>query len=317
MSKKTSSKVFIFLALPLVVALMLYGGMMWGSEEISVAANPLFHLEEYEGNVYYQSFEDNRRLYRMDLQGQDKIALSRDSVSSFVIHNDQLYYAVSLDTSEQTIVIAALNGDVIQKMTVGEAAQLWFVSDGWVYYSQAEGLYRISETTTTIEQISDLRLHTVIPYEGDLYFSSVSEHQEGLYRTDLAGNGRVQLYKGDIPYFKLDQDRVIFPSISERYRLYQIRLTDYAVEPLSTAEAALAVPTGAFDVFDGKVYFTNDQVAKDSYLYEWDMTKEHLTQLERVEATTVKAYAERIYLYHPSHGGRLDIVSVPVMKDDF
>jgi outer membrane protein assembly factor BamB len=297
--------------LVLIVIIGVYCWMKFGPQEskgtnLNLQAEPVIAIAEYGDMLYLQNFEEDARLYRMNPAGENKQKLSNDPVSSFAINNDRIYYTNGFfaERGSRSIVIAQLDGKIIKELDT-DATRISFVADNRVYYVNEDGIYRMEQDGSNVEQISNLVTQTMA-YDGELiYFSTLTEGAEGLYRMELDGKNMVKLYAGEMSMFKLTAGYIVFPDMKEGYSLYSIKLDTLELKPLNYNGQALVASTNAIDISGDKIYFTSDSLEHESFLYEASIDGTSLLKRDKAEATTIKVFGNRVYLYHPSYGGIL------------
>jgi len=265
-------------------------------------SGPFLAISEYDNRLFFQNFKDGRKLYSMDLDGNNILKISNESISNFIIYNDDIY-CINSDNGK----IAVLKTDGTHEKVLENTnanGNIAFFGD-WIFYTANDGIYRIKSDGSYKEKISDVFAHTLCVYGENVYFSSSNENQEGLYKAGLDGKNVVRIYDKAVSSFSVYENNIYFSNIYDNYCLYRITTDGSKIEKLKSNGKDILISTGAFDIFNGEIYFINESFENTSYLVKMDLDTANLTKLAEIEATTIKVFEKNIYLYHPSYNGRL------------
>ncbi|MEN2775002.1 DUF5050 domain-containing protein [Acetivibrio clariflavus] len=264
--------------------------------------SPFLAIAESNNRLFYQNFKDEGKLYSMDLNGNSISKLSNDSILNFTIYDDSVYY---INSTDGKIVVLKTNGS--DKRVLENTNANWNIIGfkDWIFYTSNDGIYRVKNDGSKLEKISDILAHTLTVYGDNIYFSSNYENQEGLYKADLNGKNAIRIYNKAVNYFSIYKNNIFFSNIDDNYCLYKIATDGSNLEKVRSSNKDIIISTGTFDIFNGELYFTNESLENESYLFKLNIDTNNLTKLSKIEATTIKVFNQYIYLYHPSYNGRL------------
>ena len=156
-----------------------------------------FSTEEAEGWVYYSSWSDNGRLYKVDTNGQNRQKLSDYDCYDTQIHGNHLYYRIRSDNSRKLYRIGLDGSD---EMKVSDSRiYLNAVIDDKIYYcnldesvtpiSEYSGkLYRMDLDCKNPEKLSDDEISFPAFYNGQIYYGDFK-----IYKMDLDGQNKTEL----------------------------------------------------------------------------------------------------------------------------
>ncbi|NLP13269.1 MAG: DUF5050 domain-containing protein [Clostridium sp.] len=264
--------------------------------------SPFLAIAEYDNKLYFQNFKDGRKLYSMDLDGNNIAKINNDSILNFTIYNNDIYY---INSTDGKIVVLKTDGTHKKVLENTNANRNIAVFGDWIFYTSDDGIYRIKSDGAHNEKISDIIVHTLCVYGENVYFSSGNENQEGLYKAGLDGKNIVKIYAKTVSGFSVYENNIYFCNIYDNYCLYRIAADGSKIEKLKSNGKDILISTGAFDIFNDEIYFINESFENTCYLFKMDLDTANLTKLAEIEATTIKVFEKNIYLYHPSYNGRL------------
>lgn len=292
----------IFMIVGIYVFLSISGIIPFKNLNPNMYSSPFLAIAEYDNRLYFQNFKDGRKLYSMDLDGSNITKISNDSISNFIIYNNDIY---CIDSDDGKIDVLKTDGTHKKVLKNTNADRNIAVFGDWIFYASDDGIYRIKSDGSHKEKISDIIAHTLCVYGENVYFSSGSENQEGLYKAGLDGKNTVKIYAKAVSSFSVYENNIYFSNIYDNYCLYRITADGSKIEKLKSNGKDILISTGAFDIFNGEIYFINESFENTCYLFKMDIDTANLTKLAEIEATIIKVYEKNIYLYHPSYNGRL------------
>lgn len=262
-------------------------------------SSPSLAIVENDNQLFFQNFKDERKLYSMDLDGSNINKLSDNRISDFTVRNNSIYY---IDIDNEKIIVINTDGTNKKVLENTNACFNIGVYKDWVFYTSFDGIYRIKKDGSELEKISDIFVHTLNVYNGNVYFSPIYREFEGLYKSDLDGKNTIQIYDRSVTDFLIYENNIFFHHFQSD-SLYKIATDGSNLEKLKSDSKDIS--TLAFDIYKGELYFIDESWQNTSYLYKMNLDTNNLTKLTRIYATTIKVFEKNIYLFHPSYGGRL------------
>lgn len=172
---------FIFMIIGIYAFLRISGIISGINLNPNMHASPFLAVAEYDNKLFFQNFKDESKLYCMDLDENKIKKISDDSVANFTIDNGDIYY---IDMADGKIVMLKTDGTNRKVLEKTNATWNIAVFEDWIYYSSNDGIFRIKNDGSNMEKISNVYAHTLHVYNGNVYFSSSNENDEGLYKAE-------------------------------------------------------------------------------------------------------------------------------------
>lgn len=148
--------------------------------------------------IYFISHNDDSRIYKIDINGQNLQVLNDTSVRDISIYENRIYYSYEMD-GEGYLESMDLDGN--QRQPVAEALADLFVKDGdTIYYTNYTDFklykYDISGGSGPIVLVDD-KISSFLIVDDGIYFSEKPQEAgypgTGLFKIDINGNNKTKI----------------------------------------------------------------------------------------------------------------------------
>ncbi|MEC5425755.1 DUF5050 domain-containing protein [Virgibacillus sp. C22-A2] len=167
------------------------------------------------GYIFYSLYlKDDREksgLYRTKIDGSEQVQLVHDSITNFQWSEGWLYYGVSSGGHVYKMRPSGSNKEKLRTIDDIEISSTEFiVIDDWIYFENRDdmfgirytedastNIFRLSLVDGRVEALAKGDLHIIDDKAGYIYYSTLAPKESVLYRMNLNGENKMELYRGN------------------------------------------------------------------------------------------------------------------------
>lgn len=219
--------------------------------------------------IYFINACDNSALYRMDLNGNNRIKLVDKVVESFYIQ-DEWIYMINYDDNKETgfcISKSKLDGSNIKKISTDIASNM-VVLNGWIYYkniSDGGKIYKIDIEGGNKQKICDLKPLYISIYDNKIYFieSNTKDLKRNgkLFRVNSDGSELIDLNITTTSQINVLNSKIYF---GQKDGLYSATID---VDGNLESSKISTISPYRIIVFNNTIYFTDSEDIKKTRIY--------------------------------------------------
>ena len=239
--------------------------------------------------IYYCNASDERRIYKMKLDGSEKVKISDDSAASLNVSNGWIYYRNDSDHLKLYKMTTEGNEKVCLR---DDGTFLHKVMGEWIYFT-FRNIDLIIEGKNSPYYLGKIRLdgtdftplcleycNTFAVYEDYIYVSikgSESSIESGIYKMDTSGKIIEKITDVEGGYLNVIDDWLYYCNYND-YKLYRVNLDGTEEEKLDDKQV------GYVNVVDNWIYYSSIEEDKHLYRRKTDGTsKEKLSDDRAIE----------------------------------
>ena len=187
--------------------------------------------------IYYCNLSDNWSLYKMKINGTDKMLLS-EHISHFIhVDNDWIFFNAAPQEffgEEGVLCKMKIDGTSFSVVTTDNAIFPKYI-DEYIYYinsqnSQDSEIYRIKQDGSDRKQITNDDVVEFIISDNWIYYI---DNNRKLFRIGLDGKEKIKLSDDSISEFLLTTDKVVYVNERENNYIFTIDLDGERKKKLS------------------------------------------------------------------------------------
>lgn len=156
------------------------------------------HMHVVGNWIYLINLNDNSKIYKMDVNGQNRDILCDKEVNDMAIYDNKIYYSYKYNKESY---LEVMNTDGTGKQLLANIKTRNMVVDkGYIYYLNDvdEKLYRIELENNSIEELSDNKILKFCKDDNWIFFTLKAPKDsawrfKGLYRMDIDGSNVLAL----------------------------------------------------------------------------------------------------------------------------
>lgn len=185
-----------------------------GSGKTEICNNKVYgNYILYKNYIYYQNFDDNNKLYKVDINGNFKTKIIDDDINMFQIEDNWIYYL-----NKKGILKANLNGESLSIIDYNAICTEFIVNKGVIYYiNYADNTLCKVNKDGTGKQGLVTNCCNISIQDNYIYYYKENENytKEAIFKMDLNNNNEQSLLSIDGDYllfFHLVGDWLYFNS---------------------------------------------------------------------------------------------------------
>lgn len=217
---------------------------------------------ESDGYVYFSNSYDQRKLYKMNLDGTGAKCISDVPVEFINVYGNQIFFYQTPGADDQVFGLGGLYG-VCSTDTNGTSGMhnidktivnsliLYGPDLYYQHYDKAEGLrlYKADPVSKEKTEISDKRVFVSTPYNGK--FMTYNEDNGYFLSLFNPASGQMELFDQEARAYNviLEGQYVYYMNIDDSYKIYRMNIGNYEKEKLCDYTVDL------FNVYGDNVFF--------------------------------------------------------------
>lgn len=217
---------------------------------------------EADGYVYFSNSYDQRKLYRMNLDGTEVKCIADVPVEYINVYGNQVFFFQTPGADNQVFGLGGLYG-VCSTDTKGKSGMnninkaivnsliLYGPNLYYQHYDQAEGLrvYRADPNTKEKVELSDKRVFLTTPYNGK--FLTYNEENNFFLSAFNPATGQIELVDQEARVYNVivEGNYVYYMNIDDSYKIYRMNLSNYEKEKITDCTVDL------FNVYGDDIFY--------------------------------------------------------------
>lgn len=175
--------------------------------------------------IYYNNSADNKKFYKMKLDGSEKIKINDDTPLNISIVDSWIYYTNTSDYRK--IYKVNLDGGNKDIVTDDKANEMVIQGD-WVYYvnsSDDDNIYKIKTDGSEKKKIVDEYDNKIAGHDLNVsgnYIYYNDKDAKGIYRIGIDGNNLLKLNSDKAQYMNVVNDWIYYTTQGDR--LYKMKI---------------------------------------------------------------------------------------------
>lgn len=156
------------------------------------------HMHVVGNWIYFINVSDDSKIYKMDVNGQNREILCDKDINDMAIYDDKIYYSYEYN-KESFLGVMNLDGTGKQLLSNIKTRNM-IVDKGYIYYLNDvdEKLYRIELKNNLIEELSDKKILKFCKDDNWIFYTLKAPKDsdwrfKGLYRMDIDGSNVLAL----------------------------------------------------------------------------------------------------------------------------
>ena len=217
---------------------------------------------ESDGYVYFCNTYDQRKLYKMTLDGTDVERIADVPVEYINVYGNQVFFYQTPGADNQVFGLGGLYGvcstDINGKSgmnnidkTIVNSLVLYGPNLYYQHYNKDEGLrlYRANVDTEEKVELSDKRVFISTPYNGK--FLTYDENNSFFLSMFNPANGQMELFDQETRAYNIivEGPYVYYMNVDDSYRIYRMNLSNYQKEKLTD------YTVDCFNVYGDDIFF--------------------------------------------------------------
>ncbi|MCY6355153.1 DUF5050 domain-containing protein [Clostridium sp. ZS2-4] len=202
------------------------------------------------GWIYYTNHADEGKLYKMQVDGNNKTKVSNDIPLYINVVDDWIYYCNLLDYGK--LYKIRIDGTGRTKLC-NDLAEEIIVENQWIYYANAAEdykLYKIKNDGTNRTKLNNDYSANANLANGFIYYTNCSDNFR-VYRIKADGTGRTALNNDKSGFLNVVDGWIYYENLSDSSKIYRITTS-------GTNRAKVSDQSGSFlNAADGWIYYTN------------------------------------------------------------
>ncbi len=193
-----------------------------GSGRTALTEEGAWFVTLVDGWLYYLNESDDYRIYKINTAGEGKTRLSEDSAWFLNVEGQWIYY-INRDDGDK---IYRVRNDAGGREAVNDHPSCCIsLADGWIYYSnEADGsrIYRIEVDGTTAEVVNDVPSWFINAGGGWIYYADESD-DFSLNKVKVDGTERVKLASEPVRYINQIGDWIYYLDQGGEDNVYRVK----------------------------------------------------------------------------------------------
>ena len=270
---------------------------------------------ESDGYVYFSNSYDQRKLYKMNLDGTDAKCISDVPVEYINVYGNQVFFYQTPGADNQVFGLGGLYGicstdtegksgmNNIDK-TVANSLVLYGPELYYQHYTQEEGLrlYKANPNTKEKTPLSGKRVFVSTPYNGK--FMTYNEENGYFLSLYNPANDQMELFDQEARVYNVivEGDYVYYMNLDDNYKIYRMRLGTYEKEKLTD------YTVDRFNVYGDNIFFQKNSESEPALMH-MKISSGNATVVAEGNYTSINCTSTYTYFY--SYGDSAPIYRVP------
>lgn len=258
---------------------------------------------ESDGYVYFSNPYDQRKLYKMTIDGNDLECIGDVPCEYINVYGNEVYFYQTPVADNQVFGLGGLYGicstDINGKTgmnnidkTVVNSLVLYGPKLYYQHYDQAEGLrlYEADPHTEEKKEISDKRVFVSTPYNGR--FLTYNEENGYFFSAFNPASGQMELLDQESRVYNviLDGQYIYYMNIDDSYRIYRMKLGTYEKEKITDSTVDI------FNVYGSDLFYQKNSESAPG-LYHMNLTSGSEELVAEGNYTNINCTSTYTYFY--------------------
>jgi hypothetical protein len=215
-----------------------------GSNVIKISNDNCDELEVVGDTIYFAEHSE-RKLYKMNTDGTNKVKLADNVNGMFNISNNWIYY-IRRSNDNQELYKIRTNGTDITKISVINDIQRINTVGNYIYFDRyySDGFFKVNINGSGLTQLSKSNLYgwnvtgDWIYYTIPVGYNSINANK--LYKMKTDGTNIIQLTDYGIGNFNVANDWIYFAKISDPDHYCRLRVDGTSLQVISELKITTA-----------------------------------------------------------------------------
>jgi hypothetical protein len=228
----------------------LYKVKIDGTSKKRLNTDTTFFINVVGDWIFYVNYDDDK-IYRIDINGNNKEAIIEKYVRKLFVVNGEIYFvsgSAVLEFELHRINIHSNQGMHIEE--AGQCIQMIIVED-WIYYHtfSENGIYKIRPDGIENTRLSDNKVRIVNVIDDWIYYVNVDDNNY-IYRMRTDSSDNELVVSNSVEHVNIYEDWIFYVNLDDNETIYRIKTNGTEKEKLNDDESY------HINIIDGWIYYT-------------------------------------------------------------